>query len=223
VDRAAETAATINSGMARLTEIKNMNETITKQTERQVARPLNVLPPIIKADYEEMQALTHEDRVKIGGELWEARSHYNYSGYLLNGEIGPPLWKTWLKKSEFPFNDATAREWMAMFRTENPEQWIPEEKGATDQRDVQSTHAHRESRKKPETRKKEKSRQQERQRLAKLARKLAVQLVTEGFRVMSMKHHPDKGGTHDSMRLLYGIRKALQNAIKTGRIALIHE
>lgn len=51
-------------------------------------------------------------------------------------------------------------------------------------------------------------------RESKVLRKLASQVVDAGFRVMSMKLHPDHGGSNEAMRRLNQVRAALKNAVE---------
>jgi hypothetical protein len=44
---------------------------------------------------------------------------------------------------------------------------------------------------------------------AQLIHKMAVEIVNVGFRVLSVKLHPDKGGSHDAMRRLNQAKKLL--------------
>lgn len=183
--------------------------TLTKtKNNGQLARPLKVLVPLIKRDIENAEHAGKMFFIAAGQKLVEAKEQ------LKHGE-----WGEWLK-TNFAFSATTASVWMGWWEAENV-------RGEHFQRRADFERKHRpasagRSRKvrdydAPVDRlldgvatKAMLERAVNSAKEHELERKLANQLIKIGYGVLSTKLHPDKGGSHDAMRRLNKVTKALR-------------
>jgi len=172
-------------------------------------RSLEVLVPLIK------QAVSSGDEATQRG-----MEFYREAGEMLleaKEQVGRGQWLHWLSEN-FHLSSATAHRWMLVASTEGDfdsqreverhtrartriPSGLPENirrilRGLTPDVEALGDSEISESRE------------------SKLMRKLAAQVVDAGFRVMSMKLHPDHGGSNEAMRRLNQVRAALKNAVE---------
>jgi hypothetical protein len=189
---------------------------LAKNSDRQLAHSLNEIPPLIKerlGRIEEAQKdyndLTLQDKKEIGELLVEAKEQVKH------GEWGP-----WLRKN-FKWGITTAYEYMRLAQIsprgnlakttladvlrkhvnpnhDKPPAWKEEIK-------QQTIRAYREMK---QFQLQERSRREERE----AERKLALRLISIGYKVLSVELHPDKGGSHETMRRLNAVRNRLKEA-----------
>jgi len=182
--------------MASKTLIKN---------DGQLARPLKVLVPLIKEEIHAGDEAGLEHYRKAGEMLLEAK------GQVPHGEF-----MTWATRI-CDRSQATVNNWMALARktragahfktlshsrgdTRPPgraPEWLPEMKDRIDRLKLEKLS-------KPVT--DEASRE-------KLKRKLALDIIDIGYRALSTKLHPDKGGSREAMATLNDARDDLKGAV----------
>jgi hypothetical protein len=192
------------------------NNSITLQKEKRIARPLGVLIPLIRKDAADADqaaknaALPYQ--VAAGEKLIEAKQQVKH------GE-----WQSWLKKN-FQFSYTAANTWMQMVRTQKQTRvsfssvedfkrktrpghkpsdayqrpdWLPEMKERIDRVNVERLT-------KPVV---------DEEAEDKLERKLALEVIDIGYRALSSKLHPDKGGSKDAMSRLNTVRENLKACV----------
>lgn len=197
----------MNTALFPSAETDQMNDaaaTIVKE-EHKVARPLKVLVPLIKQDIQAAQNAGMPYYRAAGEKLIEAKSQ------LAHGE-----WQEWLKRN-FSLTARTAQNYMQMadaqkrnvFRFSSLNEFKRQRKAerAGGARDAQ-----------PIGNKFERMANAFKEQ--KLLRKLAIEIIDAGYRHLSAKYHPDKGGDSDTMRRLSDVRKALKHAVEKRRIEL---
>jgi hypothetical protein len=188
-----------------------MNKQIDK-VERQIARPLKVLVPLIRRDIENAEHAGKMFRIAAGGKLIEAQD-----------QLEENQWGNWLNEN-FELSRQTANAWMAWFRAEHPTE---------DRHSARNFDSYNEFRRSTQPGWRKQIRQpvyhervervlsgitakemRERALTAakehELERKLANQLIKIGYGVLATKLHPDKGGSHDAMQRLNKVTKALR-------------
>jgi hypothetical protein len=189
---------------------------VAAHEERQLARPLHVLVPLIRADLKqgtEAAKTASEPYWRAAGQkMLEAKAqldHGKFTAWVLrNFDIGIRHAQQYMALAR-----ATADPEMrdairfSNFReavretTDNPNYGKPASWRAEIVEDLKrakeeaARHAAEEL-----------SRQQERE----AERKLAVQLITIGFKALASKLHPDKGGSRDAMQRLNRVRDRLK-------------
>lgn len=187
-----------------------MNTTLEKRNDQKLARPLKVLVPLIKDDLQERKKLrdgaSFELETKIGEELIEAKS-----------QLTVTQWGDWLRKN-FHLSQSTANTWMRATR-----KLFAGEEFATLSHvkgDMRKGHeapwatpvkerAEQARRQMEVFAKQERSRTEERN----AERKLGLQIIDIGFKVLATKLHPDKmDGSHEAMRRLNAERLRLKQA-----------
>jgi len=189
---------------------------IATQTEKKVARPLQVLVSLIKDDLKQASEAAKSAGMpyyKAAGEkMLEAK------GQLQRGEFTP-----WIKRN-FSIGERQAREWMNLAHTtrhiengselpfatlrdaigktrDNPNYGKPASwRGEVDNK------VKRAQEQAARLRDEELTRQQERD----AEKKLALQLIDIGFKALASKLHPDKGGSRDAMSRLNRVRDRLK-------------
>lgn len=186
---------------------------VVKRTEGEVARPLKVLVPLIKQDFDEGERAGMAHFRKAGEKLNEA-----HRGHFQGDTKGLLDWaeKTFKKKRE------QLRGYMASASPtiDKSLDTITKVKAAAGIRAEPSTRVFREwtapvdgiaDRARNEARRlaaeDSLSRQQERQAEA----KLGLRLIDIGFKVLALEFHPDKmGGTREAMTRLNRVRDRLK-------------
>jgi hypothetical protein len=184
-----------------------MATTLAATARTEVARPLKVLVPLINDELEAGDSAGIEHYRRAGEMLLEAKD-----------QVGHGEWGGWVKRN-FPHRSrVTVNDYMKLVN-------IPQKKGmpfisirqalgrsrpgagaATWSRPVQQIT----SRVNMEALAKE---QQNREREAALLHKLGHQLIDIGYKVLSSKLHPDKGGSSEAMARLNKVRSILREAI----------
>lgn len=189
-----------------------MSTAVTVVPEAQLARPLDVLVPLIKEDVGMAETAGAEYYRAAGAKLQEARS-----------QVERGRFRKWLHEN-FAFNVSTAYRWMDLagkmefLRARNPE--APPAK--TQSEVVDKRHpGHRPNWHKPvqqvvdrvnveSLREQIHGRKEEK----KLQRALGLQLIDIGYKVLASKLHPDhKGGSEEAMTRLNAVRKLLKGAL----------
>jgi hypothetical protein len=189
------------------------------QEEKQVARPLSVLVPLIQKDLEQAGEAAQRASMpyykSAGDKMLEAK------GQLSRGEFIP-----WLNRN-FSISEQTARRYMsfAVATRDIQNEGSPsfsslndfhKQTGSSAYREVTSKKGWHEgvksnierARAEAQRIKNENlSRQQERDE----ERKLALKLIDIGFKVLAKELHPDKGGTRDAMSRLGRVRDRLKS------------
>ncbi len=195
-----------------------MNVTVRKVGNRQVARPLKMLVPLIK---EELIAGT-----RAGME------HYVKAGRMLNevqdsGQVPWGSWGRWLKDN-FTLGRKTANDYMRIARKVDEEgfnclagETIDEAVGR-DPRTIKSVTKKNKLKslfdgvdKVNVTRLS--NERQSKDAEVKLHRDLAIQLIDLGYRALASRLHPDAGGSRDAMSRLNTVRHELKEYAGTRR------
>lgn len=195
-----------------------MKQTLTTN-EKRLARPLKTLVPLIKKDLKEMDVAAKqatEDATlpfkrSIGEKLIEAKE-----------QVAHGNWRPWLRQN-FHLGLRSATLWMRIAGLSVAEvnrdshlsqsdfirkhftpshgrsaAWLPEVKQRLEKLDVERFNVaqHEQSAIKEAT----------------AQRLLALNLIDIGYKVLSAKLHPDKGGSPDAMRRLNAVRSWLKEA-----------
>jgi hypothetical protein len=182
----------------------------------QVARPLHVLVPLIKADLEEAREAAERAGIpyfKAAGEkLAEARSQLSYSEFL-----------SWAWR-HFKIRETQANRYLSLGRTieNNTRARAPTslsdhirntgasprgaERGGASWHEPVKQVINKVDTDTLNLRKAEMNRIEERD----AQRKLALQLIDIGYKALATKLHPDKGGSRDAMARLNQVRDRLK-------------
>jgi hypothetical protein len=184
---------------------------------RQVARPLKALIPMIQSELQMGNDAGHEHYRRAGELLIEAKEQVPYGG-----------WGRWIKKN-FDLSQWTANQYI---------RWAHQDRDFVDGvtkvrptsiREVSGITArdreHRQSKQQQDFRRvlREVARDdfvQERQARddeIKLHRELAEELVDIGYRALATRLHPDRGGSKDAMSRLNRVRDELRQFAQTRR------
>jgi len=191
-------------------------ETLDTKSEHPIARPLSKLVPLIKADLDKLNieiTRTQELRTAIGEKLIEAKTRLDY------GHFGD-----WISRN-FKMSRASATEYMRMvkaeragntkfasvqdFRRRTHKAYHHNPTGTSRWRnDVQ---AHLNNVKPSEF---EVKAERDREVHAKNVNKLAVEIISIGYKVLATKLHPDKGGSVEAMQHLNEARDQLRRCVE---------
>ena len=188
-------------------------------TDRQVARPLHVLVPLIKDDLrhgdEAAERASMPFYAAAGAKIAEAKEQMSHA------ELGP-----WLKR-HFDIGYSQAQRYVKLAETVSPEtgsrrlqefssltQFEREHSGHTSPQTVRPQAWHDPikqviNRVDVDTlnlRQSELKRVEDRE----AQRKLALQLIDIGYKALATKLHPDKGGSRDAMARLNQVRDRLR-------------
>lgn len=188
------------------------------QEERQVARPLKVLVPLIKEDLRQGDEAAKNAAMPYylaaGEKLLEAK------GQMARGEFGP-----WLARN-FDRSQSTAEKYMELAATTSTQNlrarsfsslnefhkatgnpaYMPNKPRPQPWHEPVRDGIEKARRDAERLREETLSRQQERD----AERKLALQLIDIGFKALASKLHPDKGGSRDAMSRLNRVRDRLK-------------
>lgn len=180
----------------------------TKQ-EKKLARPLQVLVPLIKADLKEMalaaEAATLGYRIQVGGKLMEAK-----------GQLSAIQWRDWLKKN-FHLGQAQASAYMRAA--------VKDAAGEKHRTMSHYSGDFRPSHESPWSQDVKNFAKATRTQMASLSGKngdedgiaisaLCNKIIDIGYRVLSVELHPDKkGGSEESMRRLNAARARLREGV----------
>ena len=192
--------------------------TVATQERKEIARPLNVLVPLIRED------LRHGDEAAerasmpyyeaAGEKLLEAKSQ------LARGE-----WQSWLRRN-FDKSQDQANRYMALATSniQNPRARDFSSLRAFDRHSGRDTRPTGGAVRRDWTapvdniadrarREMERIKEQELNRVQERAadQKLAMQLIEIGFKVLAKELHPDKGGSRDAMARLNRVRNRLKD------------
>ena len=186
-------------------------------TNRQIARPLKVLIPLIQSEIQMGDSAGAEHYCNAGDMLIEAREQVGYGG-----------WGRWLTKN-FDLADRTARRWIRMAENRRDfgrgvsEVKYTSQRHMSGQRDQEREE--RGSKQQKDFRRvlREVARDtfvQERQSRndeVKLHRDLADELIDIGYRALATRLHPDRGGSKDAMARLNRVRDELKSMSQSRR------
>jgi hypothetical protein len=191
---------------------------IEKSTDRKIARPLRVLVPLIQEDLKhgkEAAARAGLPHYRAAGEkLLEARpQHSTYDAFVSwtkrNFNIGKDTAAQYMKYAAASLaNNSSALESTSLSefirKTSNPDynrpsSWHEPVRQIVNRVDTETLNLKRDELERAEERAAQ--------------RKLALQLIDIGFKVLARKLHPDKGGSKIAMTRLNTVRDRLrQNA-----------
>jgi hypothetical protein len=187
---------------------------IAMQDSREIARPLNVLVPLIREDLKAAEAAGLPYYRAAGEKMIEAK------GQLEHGRFEP-----WIKRN-FGIGIRQAQQYMKFYRTTTDMEKRIETRFSTFSEAVRETtnnpnfgkpapwRADIAEKVKQALEQAERwqdealSRKQERE----AERKLALQLIDIGFKALASKLHPDKGGSRDAMARLNRVRSRLKQS-----------
>jgi hypothetical protein len=196
-----------------------MTTTLSKNSDKQVARPLNVIAAEIKDEYKRGKTEAtdvwrpHEER--IGLLLIEAKTHFPSGGF-----------EDWFNRQGFEFSYRTSQEYRK-FASElgTLPDFVRREIFAPRATPVRMSHVTRPGYKPPVPELKQ-IRDQAAARAAQILKgrakrakeqvvikRLAVQIIEAGFKLLSTRLHPDKGGSDEGMRRLIAARGQLKHAL----------
>lgn len=195
-----------------------MTTAVTNQTEKQIARPLNVLVPLIKEDLrradEAAERAAEPFKMAASQKFAEARSQQTYSQYV-----------SWVHR-HFDVRETQAREYLSLGRyKENYSAAAPQSTSLNEHlrsigRNRPTSGAVRREWQQPVDEIAERARRDlERIREENLSRaeerdaqrKLALRLIDIGWKVLSKELHPDRGGSRDAMARLNQVRDRLKS------------
>lgn len=191
---------------------------VARKGAQQIARPLKVLVPLIQTELEEGDQAGHEHYRRAGELLIEAKDQ------LEHGAFGK-----WLSKN-FALSHSQANLYMRWARAhfEAPGHTVQhaslsEMRGKTERTREQRQAEHKFRKTLREVARDEFAQERKTvdQEIA-LHRELAEELIDLGFRALSMRLHPDRGGSKDAMRRLNRVRDELKQIAKTRRFVECH-
>lgn len=195
---------------------------IEKQ-ERRVLRPLEKLVPLIKADLEKMQdaqleatarisEMLQPHRIAIGEKLLEAKPQVKHGSFI-----------DWIRKNLPAMTTRSAQEWMRMaeaqnrtgvrfsgvqhFRRTTQPGYKTNRTGTANWRVPVQEHMNK--LKVDEFTHDERDRQKEQALIV----KLALEIISIGYKVLATKMHPDKGGSSEAMQRLNDARDLLKGGV----------
>jgi hypothetical protein len=186
-----------------------MTKAITKNNEHRVVRPLKVLAPLIQRDVENAKEAGKIFYIAAGKKLTEAKSQCNH------GE-----WGIWVEDN-FEFSQQEANIWIRWAENETRNSFSSREeflKHTQPSRRKLSTRKYRDYQPPVDRILSGISAKEMAERAATAAKEhvleknLALKLIGIGYKVLSIKLHPDKGGSHDAMRRLNRVRAKLKEA-----------
>jgi hypothetical protein len=185
----------------------NTNAASPSEDQRQVARPLKVLVPLIQKDLLNGKAAAEEAGLpyyKAAGEkLREAK------GQMKHGEFTP-----WIKKN-FKLSERTARVYMGFSKaTEAVESQNGSALPFSSLRDAQRQQSKRLSNEERENIGRRKKDLDNRIAEDKSYKRICILLIDTGYKTMAIKLHPDKGGSANDMVLLSRARTALKASLR---------
>jgi hypothetical protein len=192
-----------------------MSTTLAEKSETQIARPRHVLVPLIKKDWADLK----EAEEAAGQPYWLAIGQK-----LLEGKVTRGGFEEWVKRN-FDFSVKHAERYMAVAAATNNKQirpigpaesldsalraigknrpssgrvhreWQPEVDAIAERAtNIRNIHE--------EALKREKERETQ--------RKLGLQLIEIGYKVLASQLHPDKGGSDEAMIRLNNVRDRLK-------------
>jgi hypothetical protein len=183
-----------------------MTTAVARTADQESARPLKVLVPLILDELERGRAAGLEHYRRAGEMLLEAKEQ------IAHGEWGP-----WLKRN-FALSHTTATTYMRLVTIQNKSRIS---KSATLSEIVHPERPHHQplwhapvqqmsNRVDMEALVQD---TQSKAEEAQLARVLGLQLIDIGYKVLSTKLHPDKGGSTEAMARLNRVRDLLKHAV----------
>jgi hypothetical protein len=196
----------------------NNNTRTVQQADKRVARPPKILIPLIKADLRKLHEIELDTertmlmpiRISIGEKLIELKPQVNHGNF-----------EKTIRK-HFPSLVNVAGEWMRMARHEKASaetissvadyrratqrgygrtgtaKWREPVQDVLNRLEVESFNLQQH----------ELSQAKE----AALERKLGLELIDIGYKVLATKLHPDRGGSHEAMQRLNTVRARLREA-----------
>ncbi len=186
----------------------------TRKSTTTIARPLKVLVPLIKEELAEGDAAGLDHYRRAGTMLLEAKD-----------QVAHGSWTGWLSKN-FELSQNTAIRYMRLARMEADRAADSKFTHVGEYRGLR--HAIGEPRAREAWRDvfkaadkvdvdQVKQERQSREEEVSLRRKLAVELITLGYKALATRLHPDRGGSRDAMARLNDIRAELIEIASTRR------
>src|SRR4030095_13631630 len=180
-------------------------KTLVERNSEELARPLKVLVPLIR------------EEIAVGDEA--GLGHYRRAGEMLleaKPQVPHGEWEAWVKR-HFDRTTQTARNWMNLaFKSKAGIRFETVSHSRGDLRKPGRPPVWHEPIKRIiDTAAGERFMQRfkEARQETELIHELALKIIDAGYKVLSMKMHPDKGGNPDAMRRLNEARKMLKGAI----------
>lgn len=206
---------------------QNMNNHQVTKTDKELARPRTVIVMDIKHAFAEMRGAIGEVerkfKYRIGGLFIELRTTFE------KGKSGTREFNDYCDDRDLPFKPHGRDEWMIYYNklqrkissAEDIPKRFPPLRSVTHKGHVEPVYTERkiaqEYKDKINAAFKAQRRfeveQQDCEKEDELIHQLATKIVDVGYRVLSVKLHPDKGGSHDAMRRLGAAKELLKHAL----------
>ncbi len=194
-----------------------MNIAVSKVGNKQIARPLKVLVPLIQEELIEGNEAGMEHYIKAGRMLNEVKD---------SGQVPYGSWAQWLKKN-FTLSRSTANDYMRVARATDEGSLVgslptsitsvvdgPRTiKSITKKNKLKSLFDGVDKVNVTRLADERQSKDVE----IKLHRDLAIQLIDLGYRALASRLHPDAGGSRDAMSRLNTVRHELKEYAGTRR------
>jgi hypothetical protein len=192
------------------------NVAVAVQGNRQVARSLKILVPLIQSELQDGNNAGHEHFTRAGRMLIEAR-----------GQVPKQGWARWLTKN-FELSRSTAYVYMAWARAQDEPSSGPGQSPSSLSELTGATERRREQRQSRQQQAFNKvlrdvsaddfvQERQARNDEIQLHRDLAEEMIDIGYRALATKLHPDRGGSRDAMARLNRVRDELKSIAATRR------
>jgi hypothetical protein len=171
--------------------------------DKQVARPLQVLAPLIRKDLEEGKEAAQRAGLPYyraaGEKMLEAKAQ------VAHGEF-----QDWIKRN-FKISPRTARHYMDLAAATQNGNAFPFSSLRDSIREIRDARSpHQEPIDFAELRQEQAKREQESELQRKLQHKLALELISAGYKALALKLHPDKDGSDEAMKRLNHVRDLLR-------------
>jgi len=171
----------------------------------EIARPLNVLVPLIREELERGDAAGIEHYRQAGEMLLEAREQIDgreWSGWLdRHFHLSRSTAVRYMKLAEFAETKSVRRRTLSEIvepeRESHQPSWHAPVREITNRVDVNRLALERQNKEKE----------------LRIMRDLASRLIAIGYRVLAAKLHPDRGGSQEAMARLNRVREILKRAV----------
>lgn len=184
---------------------------IAVKQKSEIARSLSELVPLI------------QEEIAAGNDA--GKEHYYNAGKLLlevreSGQVADFKWNKWLKDN-FALGQSTAYDYMRFAERVDEDPTLLRMSGSMFEvlrpEEFKRRKARRAAFKLHKPIDRFAAEKQVKTKEIQLHRALAIELIDIGFKALATRLHPDHGGTHDAMRRLNAVRRALNTVAKTRR------